>query len=100
MKIAAAITGIAELPMGKCPDVGSMHLHAVAAEQAIADAGLTKGDIDGVLTAGSRTEPFLVHAVALAELLGIETSLAATFERGGAAHASMVFAPVSKEGMG
>lgn len=90
MSMAAAIGGIAELPMGKYPDCGSLHLHARAAEQAIADAGLTKQDVDGVLTAGSRTEAYLVHALALAELLGIETSLAATIDLGGAAHASLV----------
>ncbi len=90
MKADAAIVGIAELPMGKYPDMGSLHMHAVVAERAIADAGLRKCDIDGVLTAGSRVEPFLVHAIALAELLGVETTLSATFDLGGAAHVSMV----------
>ncbi|HSL57764.1 MAG TPA: hypothetical protein VK866_07975 [Acidimicrobiales bacterium] len=48
-----AIVGAAETTqMGKIPDVSVIGLHADAALNAMADAGLTAADIDGIATAG------------------------------------------------
>jgi len=48
-----AIVGAAETTqLGKIPDVSQVQLHADAALNAMADAGLTAKDIDGVATAG------------------------------------------------
>ncbi|MCB1694536.1 MAG: hypothetical protein KDI19_17320, partial [Pseudomonadales bacterium] len=48
-----AIVGAAETTrMGKVPDMGQLQLHADAALNAIADAGLSIDQIDGVATAG------------------------------------------------
>src|SRR3954447_26383938 len=48
-----AVVGAAETTkMGKIPDVSVIGLHADAALNALADAGLTAKDIDGVATAG------------------------------------------------
>ena len=50
---AIAIVGAAETTkLGKIPDVSQLQLHADAALNALADAGLTPKDIDGVATAG------------------------------------------------
>ncbi len=50
---SVAIVGAAETTeMGKIPDVSQIQLHADAALNALADAGLTNKDIDGVATAG------------------------------------------------
>jgi len=60
-----AIVGAAETTrMGKIPDVSVIGLHADAALNAMADAGLTAKDIDGVATAGE-------SPVATAHYLGI-----------------------------
>jgi len=50
---AIAIVGAAETTkLGKIPDVSQLQLHADAALNAMADAGLAPKDIDGVATAG------------------------------------------------
>jgi len=60
-----AVVGAAETTrMGKIPDVSVIGLHADAALNALADAGLKPSDIDGVATAGE-------SPVAIAHYLGI-----------------------------
>ncbi|MFN7150332.1 MAG: thiolase C-terminal domain-containing protein [Microthrixaceae bacterium] len=60
-----AIIGAAETEkLGKIPDQSAMELHAEAARRAIADAGLTLKDIDGVACAGE-------SPVEVAEYLGV-----------------------------
>ena len=50
---SVAIVGAAETTeLGKIPDLSQIQLHADAALNALADAGLTLKDIDGVATAG------------------------------------------------
>jgi acetyl-CoA acetyltransferase len=60
-----AVVGAAETTrMGRIPDMSVIGLHADAALNAMADAGLTAKDIDGVATAGE-------SPVAIAHYLGI-----------------------------
>jgi acetyl-CoA acetyltransferase len=60
-----AVVGAAETTrMGKIPDMSVIGLHADAALNTLADAGLTARDIDGVATAGE-------NPTALAHYLGI-----------------------------
>ena len=48
-----AVVGAAETTeMGRIPDMSVIRLHADAALNALADAGLKPSDIDGVATAG------------------------------------------------
>ncbi|MBT6277275.1 MAG: thiolase [Chromatiales bacterium] len=62
---SVAIVGAAETTeMGKLPNVGQLQLHADAALNAAADAGLSIQDIDGVATAGH-------NPVELSHYLGI-----------------------------
>ena len=61
-----AIVGVAESDeMGTVPNKSSLQHHAEAAWNALDDAGLSKGDINGLLTAGFST-------LATAEYLGIQ----------------------------
>jgi len=65
LRMSAAIVGAAETDtVGVIPDKSALQLHAEAAFNALADAGLTKDDVDGVLCAGQ-------SPVAVAEYLGI-----------------------------
>ncbi len=60
-----AIAGVAESDrIGKVPGKSSLQHHAEAAHNALADAGIAIGDVDGVLTAG-------YSSMVLAEYLGI-----------------------------
>ena len=69
-KNSVAVVGAAETTkMGKIPDVSVIGLHADAALNAMADAGLTPADIDGVATAG-------ISPVELAHYLGIKPTYA------------------------
>jgi acetyl-CoA acetyltransferase len=65
MRCAVAIVGAAETTrLGRIPDVSQIQLHADAALNALADAGMKTSDIDGLATAGE-------HPTALAHYLGI-----------------------------
>ncbi|MCA3708260.1 MAG: thiolase, partial [Phenylobacterium sp.] len=67
---SVAVVGAAETTkMGKIPDVSVIGLHADAALNAMADAGLKPSDIDGVATAG-------ISPVELAHYLGIKPTYA------------------------
>ena len=62
---SVAIAGAAETTkMGRIPDMSVIGLHADAALNAMADAGLSPKDIDGVACAG-------ISPVELAHYLGI-----------------------------
>ena len=86
----AAIAGIAELPQGRMTGVTPMMLHARLARMALDDAGLRPGDVDALITLSPRSDPYLIHATALAEYMGIAPAVALTVEGGGAAPATMV----------
>jgi acetyl-CoA acetyltransferase len=64
-----AIAGVAESDFGTVPDKTVHELHAQAAARAVADAGIDKDEIDGLLSAGG-TDP--LHVVQLAEYLGLQ----------------------------
>jgi len=63
---SAEIVGVAESDrLGKLPNRSALQLHAEAADNALADAGIPMSDVDGFLTAGYSTYD-------VAEYLGIE----------------------------
>ena len=66
---ATAIVGIGSAGTGEAPGWNATELMAEAALNAIADAGLTLGDVDGVLAATS-THAF--PTLTVAEYLGIK----------------------------
>jgi acetyl-CoA acetyltransferase len=88
--VTAAIVGIAELPQGRSSAASPMALHAALVDGALADAGLAREDVDCVLTVSPRADPYLIHAAALAEHLGIAPAVAWTLQAGGAAPAAMI----------
>jgi acetyl-CoA acetyltransferase len=72
-----AIVGVAESDqIGKVPDKPAIMLHAEAARSALAEAGLTKDDVDGLFTAG-------VSTLELGEYLGIEPKVTDNTSVGG-----------------
>jgi len=86
----AAIVGVGESEIGKVPHMTGLGLNAQAARRALDDAGLSVGDIDGVLTAYSFTEPYFMLGSVLCEYLGIKPRYNASMVVGGASPGIMV----------
>lgn len=86
----AMITGVYDTDVGALPGSSCMGLHAEAALGALADAGLTKDDIDGVLCAYSFTEPHLMLSSVFCEYMNIQPKFNAAIEVGGATACVMV----------
>lgn len=87
---SVSIVGAGSTRLGSLPDQSTMQLYAEAATKAIADAGLSPRDIDGVLTVDAMAEPYRVQSVALAEYLGLRLNYSMTVALGGASHCAMV----------
>jgi acetyl-CoA acetyltransferase len=87
---APVISGVHVTRVGGLPESSCMSLHAEAARGAVADAGLTLGDVDGLLCAYSMVSPHPMLSSAVAEHLGIEPSFTASLQLGGATAATLV----------
>jgi acetyl-CoA acetyltransferase len=86
-----AIIGVGEATdFGKVPGRTSLRLNAEAAVAAIDDAGLTKQDIDGVLTGYTLTESHFMFATVLCEYLRMAPKYHSTLVVGGATPCTMV----------
>lgn len=79
----AIIAGVGETAMGKHPGKSSLALHALASKLALADAGLSKSDIDGVLTCGSLVDNWPHHSGAFCEYFDIQPKYTDTVTQGG-----------------
>ncbi len=66
-----AIVGVADTEVGKVPQFGATALCVDAARRALDDAGITKDQVDGLVTCNSMAEPHMYHAEAIAEYLQI-----------------------------
>ncbi len=87
----AAITGVGSSRMGTFPGVSSNALAKEAFQDALADAGLTKHDIDGLITMPGTTSPEGArHYLALGELLGINPRIAWSISMGGATVGTLI----------
>ncbi len=85
-----AIVGVGETPVGKVPGKSALWFNAEAARLALEDAGLDKGQVDGLLTAPSFVAPFHRMSVAIAEYLGIQPTFSNTLNVSGATAAASV----------
>ena len=86
----AAIVGVGESDIGKVPHMTGLGLNAQAARRALDDAGLEVGDIDGLLTAYSFTEPYFMLGTVLCEYLGLKPRYCSAMIAGGATPAVML----------
>ena len=66
-----AIVGAADTEVGKLPQIGPTALCIDAARRALDDAGISKDQVDGLVTCNSMVEPYMYHAEAMAEYLQI-----------------------------
>jgi acetyl-CoA acetyltransferase len=85
-----AIAGVGVTRFGKLPGRSSWSLQTEAVKRAIEDAGLTKQDVDGLLTAPPLAEPLLLHAELLGGKLGLRTNYLSQKFIGGASALALV----------
>ena len=78
-----AIVGVADTSVGIVPDRSPTELCVDAALDALADAGIGKRDIDGLITTNAFAEPIMYHAEAVAEYLQISPPLCMSVNTGG-----------------
>ncbi|MEP1472602.1 MAG: thiolase family protein [Halieaceae bacterium] len=71
LKGSVAIVGAADTDVGIVPGVTPMELCVDAALAALADAGINKDSIDGLVTCNAMAQPLMYHAEAFAEYLQI-----------------------------
>ena len=97
---SVAIVGMGETPVGALPDRGSTELSAEAARLALADAGLTKNDIDGLITCNPWVEPHLYHAEMFSEYMQVFPRFCMTLNAGGATTLTAVLRVTDASGNG
>src|SRR5246127_3320181 len=83
------ITGVGLTAFGRHEGSSSLDLMSKAAELAVADAGLTRAEIDGVLCGYSTVAPHIMLATVFAEHFGIRPSYAHAVQVGGATGLAM-----------
>ena len=75
------VAGVAETPLGKVPGHSELSMVAVAAREALAEAGMTLSDVDGIFVNYMGEE----GSVQVGEYLGIQPRYADSTDLGGAA---------------
>jgi len=85
----AAIVGAGRSDIGRVPGKSVMALAAQAATAALADAGIDKSQIDGVLTTISFAASYARYSVAFSEYFGITPTFCNTLNVSGATGAAM-----------
>ena len=83
------ITGVGLTSFGRHEGSSTLDLMSKAAELAIADAGLKRAEIDGVLCGYSTVQPHIMLATVFAEHFGIKPSYAHAVQVGGATGLAM-----------
>jgi acetyl-CoA acetyltransferase len=83
------ITGVGLTSFGRHEGSSALDLMSKAAELAIADAGLKRADIDGVLCGYTTIRPHIMLATVFAEHFGIKPSYAHAVQIGGATGLAM-----------
>jgi acetyl-CoA acetyltransferase len=71
MRNRVAIVGVADTEVGVVPQYSATQLYVRAARLALEDAGITKNEVDGLITCASWAEPYLYHAEMIAEYMQI-----------------------------
>jgi acetyl-CoA acetyltransferase len=85
----AAVIGAGLSEVGRVPGRSPLLLAADAARKALADAGISRGDVDGVLASHAFASPFHRFSVAFSEYFGIQPTFSNTLQVSGATAATM-----------
>ncbi|HVN89003.1 MAG TPA: hypothetical protein VMT61_04235 [Candidatus Binataceae bacterium] len=83
LKNKVAIVGVGDTEVGIVRGYSATQLYVRAAQRALEDAGITKNDVDGLITCVSFAEPYLYHAEMIAEYMQIFPRYCITAPSGG-----------------
>jgi acetyl-CoA acetyltransferase len=87
---STAIVGIGQSAIGDLPGRTSLSLLGEACGAALADAGLTLGDVDGLFVAPARAERWFSPSITVAQALSLTPAELATIDVAGASGAAVV----------
>ena len=90
MTAQLAIVGAADTEVGVVPGKSPMELCVEASLLALKDAGLSKSDVDGLITCNAMAEPIMYHAEAMAEYMQIFPPMCMTVNTGGGTTFSVI----------
>lgn len=90
MRNKVAIVGAADTEVGVVPDLSATQLYVKAARLALADAGIGKDQVDGLITCVSWAEPYVYHAEMIAEYMQIFPRYCITAPAGGGTTLAML----------
>ncbi len=84
------VAGVGLTPFGRQEGRSTLDLMSLAAADALADAELERGDIDGLITGYSTTHPHLMLSTVFAEHFGLRPAYAHAVQLGGATGFALV----------
>ncbi|MBM3572104.1 MAG: thiolase family protein, partial [Alphaproteobacteria bacterium] len=90
MRGRAVIAGIGHTAYGKHPGRDRVSLIVEAVRHAVADAGIDKNRIDGVLVKMANSEPSFLYGQRVADALGLRPRLGCSLDQGGAANIALI----------
>ncbi len=90
MRGKAVIAGVGHTSYGKHPGRDRIDLIVEASRHAIADAGIEKDMLDGVLVKTANSEPSILYGQKVAEALGLRPRVGASLDQGGAANIALI----------
>lgn len=86
----AVIAGIGQTAFGRLPGRDTLSLNAEACRKALADAGIEKGRVDGLMCKVPTSRVEMMYGQKLAEHLGLQPKVGGVWDQGGASSISMV----------
>ncbi len=84
------IAGIGHTAFGKHAGRGTVSLNVEAVRKALADAGVDKQQVDGLMVKAPTSKFEMMYAQKLAEALGMQPRIGGVYDHGGAANISMI----------
>ena len=84
------IAGIGHTAFGKHPGRGTVSLNVEAIRKALADAGVDKRQVDGLMVKAPTSKFEMMYAQKLAEALGMQPRIGGIYDHGGASNISMI----------
>jgi acetyl-CoA acetyltransferase len=90
MRGKAVIAGIGHTAFGKQPGRSTVSLNIEACRKAVADAGIEKDALDGLLVKVPTSKVEMMYGQKLAEAMGMSPRVGGVFDQGGASNISMI----------